>query len=1340
MSYMTPLTLAGEHLLRRRLQQQLDDDQDQGSSVLSSNADDDDVIATASFPLSGGNNGYTSSQEAFLRTAPRITAALSVLGTAWIVWEVLRCSPNKRSHVYHRLVAAMAFYCLWNSLAYFVSGWATTTSADAADDASSPACRTQGYLIQLSVGPAVYYSMLFLYYALVICFSCSERRLRRHWEPAFHFVPLVVSVVTATAGLPLGLYHPSLADSDGVDDDPQNSSCSSPWCWIAPADPDDDAESFQRVAAFQWGFYLGPAWLSYGCTMVALVAVFRGVQAQEGRMKKYSTAAAAAGTVRMVPAKTSTTLSDSAVTASSKEGAVPSSARRCRPHHHRRRPRLPLGEDDESTSRNEEDTSRSCHPPEEDGDGPGGHPPLPRSASSSRDASLHQDVTATSMPSSLTDPSGENGVVADDDAPTVRHRLQGRFLSLLRYERIREYWEHRPRTRQVVVQAMCYVGAFFWSNIFLTVNQLIVWHRGPGHHGYRPPYSLIALQVVSQPLQGFLIFCAYRRPTYMRLRRTGLSRWRSLATSLEWSPAARAVQTPAGRGAGASALTSEKREELRSRRKQQLTEERRMERERMQLERHHQEQGRRRRHRRKVQRHMSEPIELSASTGVPRREGRKAVWRTQRPSFLRLLGVARAERIAKGNDDGGFLSAILRDGERGGLATVEERLQRSQSAPFPLALNLDYDDAIRDGGPRRHPKDGSDGAPGRDFCEKGHDSCSTANTRRTSTLTKDGSSRRLDLMQMEDSMGLSDFLEDLDKGTDDDDCEHDDEGSFSLEEIVSGSAEADDGDDEDDSDDGDTQSDGGDEKKDSESQHDGGRRRRGFGFFGSRESREDFEAMQQHSDRYMDLVCMDIIPEADGAIEEKWRAIEVRSGRYKKTKNERQKLNMSLPVLSERELSVYPPLSMPPQFTKDGTQPTSNKTEKSTVASKPRHGWSKLNANPLFKISGRWKTDPPTRTVQGPQEAHSPSPSSEAPIDTRGVPRTSSGGYFHGTMEKDSKESAFWEKLQLEKKRKDILKAIGLRRLSDDNLDENGKETLPPNNGADPRDVEGRTDDPTDSKEEAARKSLEDARPNLQRPIRFGNWNRLRMDDSEDFDVEAAKLDGQLPSEEGIEGDRRNNGNGSSRWPSLGLDRARREIMNSWGLDYIPETSEHSEAAALGGGSDHDAPPVYPLKRSSSGESSLRDDLEGGEGSNEMTLRSSGSSKHTVKQSNKHRPSEERGHRRSSSSADDRRRSSFSGLSSDEVSLVSDTLLSDDEGFSSSDDSLDHGDGGTRRGSGSSAGTKEGKAGEKRLRDSLSELQRLSERSMEDMGESSNSFHIDTGDLLLDSSKITDQA
>jgi len=409
----------------------------------------------------------------------------------------------------------------------------------------------------------------------------------------------------------------------------------------------------------------------------------------------------------------------------------------------------------------------------------------------------------------------------------------------------------------------------------------------------------------------------------------------------------------------------------------------------------------------------------------------------------------------------------------------------------------------------------------------------------------------------------------------------------------------------------------------------------------------------------------------------------------------------------------------------------------------PRFGWSKLNGNPLFKISGRWTAESPL------SNQHKKSPLTPSDSNSRRAKRTSSGGYF-STVSKDKPDVKFWAKLELEKKRKEMLKAISSRRFSERSL---GNETSDQKEG----------DIQPDSKKEA-RQSLENARMDLERTLMFSSSNPLLDAGVDDDDVDGGRYD-SLVLENERDVDEMSSSNPQlpnvNRWGTRSPDNSRQEMINTAvssrlsnrSLDHIPEVSEHSERGTeRRNNHSRDKPPNQVHKRYSSEE--LLPRAEGGseifESSNELTIRSNGSSIRTIKMSN----------RRTSSG---NRLSNASGFSSEEVSLVSDTPMSDEDFLSASssdyDSDLDFEEEDRGRAMGMQQlvdgepprRTKSGdaRARQRGLRASMNELQRLSERSLEDHGASSSSFHIDTGTLLqeqnvidntLDESGITEYA
>jgi hypothetical protein len=361
---------------------------------------------------------FTSAQETFLAISPKVTSVCSILGSGWIVAEVWVCS-NKRYFVYHKLVSAMALYSVLVSAGYFSSTWSIEKEG---------ACSAQGFLIQLELGTLIYFAMLGLYYMLVISFSYSEDRLTNDgWELLFHSFPALVGLGTAIASLPLDLYN--------------SSGESSSWCWIEETQDCQDEVCSGRIAAFQWGLYLGPAWICLAVMLATLVSVFQGVQAQERRMKKYILTA--------------------------QQTSYP----------------------ENSTENCEDDTMI----------------PVDSPTSSSRRSSVSIRLSQG-----------------------TRHISQG---IRRRVSHVTQVFSDMPRTRQVISQAFCYVGALVISNVCMTL--VIAWPSSR-----EIPFGILAFQAFAQPLLGFLIFLAYRRPTYLRLRRQGFKKREAIRKTLRWDFAA----------------------------------------------------------------------------------------------------------------------------------------------------------------------------------------------------------------------------------------------------------------------------------------------------------------------------------------------------------------------------------------------------------------------------------------------------------------------------------------------------------------------------------------------------------------------------------------------------------------------------------------------------------------------------------------------------------------------------------------------------------------------------------------------------------------------------------
>ena len=101
---------------------------------------------------------FTTQQAAWLAIVPKVSATLSMAGSVWILVQVgtttRHNNKNKQQGVYHRLLAAMALYDIFESLWNFASTWPMPV-----DDSNVPfamgnatSCTVQGFFLRLGLG------------------------------------------------------------------------------------------------------------------------------------------------------------------------------------------------------------------------------------------------------------------------------------------------------------------------------------------------------------------------------------------------------------------------------------------------------------------------------------------------------------------------------------------------------------------------------------------------------------------------------------------------------------------------------------------------------------------------------------------------------------------------------------------------------------------------------------------------------------------------------------------------------------------------------------------------------------------------------------------------------------------------------------------------------------------------------------------------------------------------------------------------------------------------------------------------------------------------------------
>lgn len=92
--------------------------------------------------------------------------------------------------------------------------------------------------------------------------------------------------------------------------------------------------------------------------------------------------------------------------------------------------------------------------------------------------------------------------------------------------------DFHPRTRQVFRQSLWYLGVFYVTHLWSTINRIVQQTRGGQTY-----FGLILLHSFFDPLQGFLNFLVYQRPRYVKYRRENAD-WgvsHCLHRSLRWT-------------------------------------------------------------------------------------------------------------------------------------------------------------------------------------------------------------------------------------------------------------------------------------------------------------------------------------------------------------------------------------------------------------------------------------------------------------------------------------------------------------------------------------------------------------------------------------------------------------------------------------------------------------------------------------------------------------------------------------------------------------------------------------------------------------------------------------
>jgi len=129
---------------------------------------------------------------------PRITAALSILGSSTIMYAIISDRKRKFKRPYHRIMLMMSCLDILQSSAMLVSTAALPRDSNISGaKGNERTCDAQGFFLVFGgLAVLLYNASLHIYYALIIQYGVSPERFTK-FEPVLHAISILVPLFIA---------------------------------------------------------------------------------------------------------------------------------------------------------------------------------------------------------------------------------------------------------------------------------------------------------------------------------------------------------------------------------------------------------------------------------------------------------------------------------------------------------------------------------------------------------------------------------------------------------------------------------------------------------------------------------------------------------------------------------------------------------------------------------------------------------------------------------------------------------------------------------------------------------------------------------------------------------------------------------------------------------------------------------------------------------------------------------------------------------------------------------------------------------------------------------------
>ena len=204
----------------------------------------------------------THNQQLGIAVAQKVSSSLSILGSSYILWEVLS-DPRKRSKVFYRLLFALSVSDIFSSTAFFIGTWAVPQGTPGVLNplGTHATCQAQAFFVYASIIPLNFNACLALYYLLSIRYGWKERNIRTYVEPLCYMFAIGLGFAGGLFGLLSGVFGPANF-----------------WCSIQPS----------VLTKNTWLIWYIPAWIVLCFVTVVMIAVYVHVLQIEKKLERYN--------------------------------------------------------------------------------------------------------------------------------------------------------------------------------------------------------------------------------------------------------------------------------------------------------------------------------------------------------------------------------------------------------------------------------------------------------------------------------------------------------------------------------------------------------------------------------------------------------------------------------------------------------------------------------------------------------------------------------------------------------------------------------------------------------------------------------------------------------------------------------------------------------------------------------------------------------------------------------------------------------------------------------------------------------------------------------------------